>query len=152
MNNRFEGRPRFGNNNRDRQQFTPPVSVDEELDVKIEAVGEKGDGVAKKNGFVLFVPGVKEGDYVRVKVTRVLKKVGFAEVVGSAKSPEPEAQRVEEPVPKEEPEEVFEPSEDDSEDFGEDDSSDDEELDVPKELDDSSDDEDDLPFDDEDKN
>ena len=60
-----------------------PVKVGDELDVKVEAVGEKGDGLAKKDGFVLFIPGTKAGQEVRVKVTRVLKKVGFAEVVGS---------------------------------------------------------------------
>ena len=68
-----------------RRSFAP-VKVGEELDVKIEAVGEKGDGIAKKNGFVLFVPGVKEGEQVRIKVTKVLRKVGFAEVVGKGTS------------------------------------------------------------------
>jgi len=68
-----------------------PVKVGDELDVKIEAVGEKGDGIAKKDGFVLFVPGTKQGDEVRIKVTRVLQKVGFAEVAGS-KSGEAETQ------------------------------------------------------------
>ena len=59
-----------------------PVKVGDELDVKIEAVGEKGDGIAKKDGFVLFVPNTKQGDEVKIKITRVLPKVGFAEVVG----------------------------------------------------------------------
>lgn len=71
---------------RGRGSFRPrsfaPVKVGDELDVKIEAVGEKGDGIAKKDGFVLFVPGAKEGDEVRIRVTRVLQKVGFAEIVG----------------------------------------------------------------------
>ena len=70
----------------DRSSFRPrnfaPVKVGDELNVKIEAVGEKGDGIAKKDGFVLFVPGTKQGDDVRIRVTRVLQKVGFAEVVG----------------------------------------------------------------------
>ncbi len=61
-----------------------PVHVGEEVDVKIEAVGEKGDGIAKVKGFVLFVPNTKQGDEVKVKVTKVLRKVGFAEVVGQA--------------------------------------------------------------------
>lgn len=65
---------------------TPPVKVGEEIDVTIEAVGEKGDGIAKKNGFVIFVPGVKAGQQVRIKVTRVLRKVGFGEVVGAGAS------------------------------------------------------------------
>ena len=70
----------------ERGNFRPrnfaPVKVGDELDVKIEAVGEKGDGIAKKDGFVLFVPSTKQGDEVRIRVTRVLQKVGFAEVVG----------------------------------------------------------------------
>src|SRR3989338_10948763 len=73
---------------RGRGGFKPrnfaPVKVGDELDVKIEAVGEKGDGIAKKDGFVLFVPSTKTGDNVRIRVTRVLQKVGFAEVVGQA--------------------------------------------------------------------
>lgn len=90
-----------------------PVKVGEELDVKIEAVGEKGDGIAKKKGFILFVPGVKEGEDVKIKVTKVLRKVGFAEVIGKASPKEQSAQ--EESPQQEEPEEQYE----DSEDFGE---------------------------------
>ncbi|MBI4449153.1 TRAM domain-containing protein [Candidatus Woesearchaeota archaeon] len=63
---------------------TAPVKVGEELDVTIEAVGEKGDGIAKKSGFVIFIPGVKQGQTVRIRITKVLSKVGFAEVVGEA--------------------------------------------------------------------
>ena len=66
---------------------SPPVNVGDELDVKIEAVGEKGDGVAKKDGFVLFIPNVKEGEEVRIKVSRVLRKVGFADVIGKSEGP-----------------------------------------------------------------
>lgn len=65
-----------------RGPSTAPVKVGDELDVTIEAVGEKGDGIAKKDGFVLFVPGVKQGEKVHIRVTKVLRKVGFAEVVG----------------------------------------------------------------------
>jgi predicted RNA-binding protein with TRAM domain len=86
-----------------------PVNVGDELDVKIEAVGEKGDGIAKKDGFVLFVPNTKEGQEVRVRVTKVLRKVGFAEVVGSAGSRSEKAPKAEEK------EEVQ-----DTEDFGDD--------------------------------
>ena len=68
---------------KDRGHFAP-VHVGEEVDVKIEAVGEKGDGIAKVKGFVLFVPNTKQGDEVRVKITRVLRKVGFAEVIGQS--------------------------------------------------------------------
>lgn len=65
-----------------------PVRVGEELEVTIEAVGEKGDGIAKVKGFVLFVPGTKAGEKVMVRVNKVLRKVGFAEVIGNAKPKE----------------------------------------------------------------
>ena len=116
----------------------PPVKVGDELDVTIEAVGEKGDGIAKKDGFVLFVPGVKEGAQVKVRVTRVLRKVGFAEVIGAGAAPAEkeeasEEEGEEEEAPEEEesseeeaqeaPEEEEEPGEpeapEDSENFGE---------------------------------
>ena len=84
--------------------YRVPVNVGEELDVTIEAVGEKGDGITKKDGFILFVPGVTQGDTVRIKVTKVLKKVGFAEVVpGRAKeapAEEPKEEVLEEPKEK----------------------------------------------------
>ncbi|MBI2653734.1 TRAM domain-containing protein [Candidatus Woesearchaeota archaeon] len=113
---------------RGRGGFRPrsfaPVKVGDELDVKIEAVGEKGDGIAKKDGFVLFVSGTKQGDEVRIRVTRVLQKVGFAEVVGQ-KSGEEESsgeaaaeESYEETAEAESPEEKEYPGQD-TEDFGE---------------------------------
>ena len=95
-----------------------PVQVGDELDVKIEAVGEKGDGIAKKDGFVLFVPGVKEGDEVRIRVTKVLAKVGFAEVVGEAQDEVAPAEDGEEAA-EEAPEEPAEEEAGDTEEFGE---------------------------------
>ncbi|MFH1181730.1 MAG: TRAM domain-containing protein [Candidatus Woesearchaeota archaeon] len=67
---------------RDFGRSFAPVKLGDELDVTIEAVGEKGDGIAKKDGFVLFVPNTSKGDQVKIKITKVLRKVGFAEVVG----------------------------------------------------------------------
>lgn len=100
----------------------PPVNQGDVLEVSIEAVGEKGDGIARKDGFVLFVPGVKEGDRVKVKVTRVLRKVGFAEVVGdAAEAPEAEESANQHtPIQEPEPEPEPEPPAEDTEDFGED--------------------------------
>ena len=107
-----------------RRSFAP-VKVGDEIDVKIEAVGEKGDGVAKVKGFVLFVPDTQAGQEVKVRVTRVLKKVGFAEVVGSStgsteQATEESAEATEgtsEESTEEESSENAEPSED-SEEFG----------------------------------
>jgi predicted RNA-binding protein with TRAM domain len=117
----------------DRSQ-TPPVREGEEIDVTIEAVGEKGDGIAKQKGFVLFVPNTKAGERVKIRITKVLAKVGFAQVVGpattqaSAEQPRSRAPRKEEPE--------FEPKEElDSEDFGDESSEG-----SPEESDDADDD------------
>lgn len=135
----------YGNNRGNRGGFGgprfAPVNVGEELDVSIEAVGDKGDGVCKKKGFVIFVPNTKEGDHVRIKITKVLRKVAFAEVIGEAQG-EPETDDVVPPPEKEEApadsEDFGEESEDDSmdedpeeesEDFGEEDSADEDEMD-----------------------
>ncbi|NQU97831.1 TRAM domain-containing protein [Candidatus Woesearchaeota archaeon] len=120
---------------RSRRSFAP-VKEGEELVVKIEAVGAKGDGIAKKEGFVLFVPNAKEGDEVKVKVSRVLRNVGFADIVGKgAAAPEEEpAEESSEEVAEEQPavegkkakekkkktkEEPAEETPEDTEDFGE---------------------------------
>ncbi len=110
------GEDRYGGGGFARQS-TPPVREGEEFDVTIEAVGEKGDGIARRKGFVLFVPSTKAGDEVRIRVTKVLAKVGFAEKIGAAeKKPEVSApSRQQKP-----PEPEFETHEElDSEDFGE---------------------------------
>jgi len=119
---------------RGRGGFRPrnfaPVKVGDELDVKIEAVGEKGDGIAKKDGFVLFVPSTKQGDEVRIRVTRVLQKVGFAEVVGeksaesseeSSGSEEAQEESYEEPSAEGSSESEEDYSGEDTENFGEED-------------------------------
>ncbi|MEM4390093.1 MAG: TRAM domain-containing protein [Candidatus Micrarchaeia archaeon] len=61
-----------------------PVSVGEELDVTIEAVASKGDGIAKKEGFVIFVPDTKIGDKVRIKITEVRRSFAMAQRVGES--------------------------------------------------------------------
>ena len=71
---------------REERRSTAPVKAGEEITVKIEHVGEKGDGIARVKGFVIFVPNTKPGDEVKVKVTKVLKKVAFAEVAGEGSS------------------------------------------------------------------
>jgi len=59
----------------------PPVEVGDIREVKIEAVGSEGDGIAKIDGFVVFVPGVNVNDVVTIRITKVLRKYGFGEVV-----------------------------------------------------------------------
>ena len=64
-----------------------PVKEGESYEVEISSIGEKGDGIARVKGFVLFVRNVKKGEVVKVKITKVLKNVGFAEVVQKLERP-----------------------------------------------------------------
>ena len=59
----------------------PPIKEGEEFSVKIEGVGSSGDGLVRVKGFIVFVPGTKVGEEVRVRVTKVARSVGFAEKV-----------------------------------------------------------------------
>jgi len=77
------------------KEMQPPVKVDETFDVVIGNIGEKGDGIVKVKGFVIFVPDVKEREHVKIKVTKVLAKVGFGEVVDRYKEKFVEPPKVE---------------------------------------------------------
>ena len=66
---------------RERMGFSSPIDVGETYDVTIEDVGREGDGITRVEGFVVFVPNTKKGDSVKVRITKVSRRVGFAEVV-----------------------------------------------------------------------
>jgi predicted RNA-binding protein with TRAM domain len=63
------------------REKSAPVVTGETYDVSIEALAKQGDGIAKVEGFVIFVPGTKVGDKVKIKVNKVLRKFAFGEKV-----------------------------------------------------------------------
>ena len=58
-----------------------PVEEGETYDVTIQDIARQGDGIARIEGFVIFVPSTKVGDEVQIKVDKVLPKFAFASVV-----------------------------------------------------------------------
>jgi len=61
-----------------------PVPVEEgsEYEVSITDMSRRGDsGVARIQGFVIFVPGTKVGDHVKVRITKVGRTYAVGEVV-----------------------------------------------------------------------
>jgi len=60
-------------------QLTAPVRVGETHEVEITDVGSEGDGIAKVEGFTLFVPDAEVGETPTVRVTDVKARFGFAE-------------------------------------------------------------------------
>jgi predicted RNA-binding protein with TRAM domain len=59
----------------------PPVMEGKTYNVKIEDIAAEGDGIAKIDNFVIFVPGTKVGDKVEVKIEKVFRSNAFALVV-----------------------------------------------------------------------
>jgi predicted RNA-binding protein with TRAM domain len=100
----------YGNQDGFKPRSFAPVNVGDEVEVTIEAVGDKGDGIAKIKGFVLFIPNTKEGDTVNVRISKVLRKVGFADVIGDDSATAKDDSGSEE-APAEESEEATEESE-----------------------------------------
>ena len=65
-----------------RGPFQPkPVKEGDEFNVTIEAVGSKGDGIGKVEGFVVFIPGVQTGETVRIKIKEVRGKSAVGEKI-----------------------------------------------------------------------
>ncbi|WP_091689934.1 MULTISPECIES: TRAM domain-containing protein [Methanococcoides] len=62
-------------------ESTAPVEAGETYDVTIEDIAREGDGIARVSGFVIFVPGAKVGDEVSIKITKVMRKFAFGELV-----------------------------------------------------------------------
>ncbi len=62
------------------------------LTVKIEKLSNLGLGIAKVDGYVIFIPNSCPGDVVRVKITKKNKKFANAEIIEIV---EPSAHRVE---------------------------------------------------------
>ncbi|MCX8204731.1 MAG: TRAM domain-containing protein [Candidatus Nezhaarchaeota archaeon] len=58
-----------------------PVAVGGEYNVEITEVSRRGDGIARVQGFVVFVPGVKPGQRVKVRVVKMGNRYAVAEVV-----------------------------------------------------------------------
>ncbi|MCK4953678.1 TRAM domain-containing protein [Candidatus Bathyarchaeota archaeon] len=58
-----------------------PVEEGKEYEADIAELSRRGDGIAKIQGFVIFVPDTKPGDHVTFKVTRVARRFATAEII-----------------------------------------------------------------------
>jgi len=58
-----------------------PVKEGEQYEADITELSSRGDGIAKIEGFIIFVSGAKTGDHVKFKVTRVAQRFATAEIV-----------------------------------------------------------------------
>jgi 23S rRNA (uracil1939-C5)-methyltransferase len=56
-----------------------PVTEGQVYDVTITDIGERGDGIGKIDGLVIIVPDATPGETVKVRITRVERKVAFGQ-------------------------------------------------------------------------
>jgi predicted RNA-binding protein with TRAM domain len=71
-----------GGRGRGYNSFGPkPVEVGKEYDVQVTETSNRGDGIARVQGFVIFVRNGKAGENVKIKVNSVGSRFAIAEIV-----------------------------------------------------------------------
>ena len=58
-----------------------PVELGQEYEAEIEDISRRGDGIAKIEGFVIFVANAKKGEHVKFKITKIGRRFAVAELV-----------------------------------------------------------------------
>lgn len=78
-----------GDDSQSRQRFSAssmkekPVKVGEELDVTVSEVSRRGDGVARIQGFVIFIPNTKQGMQAKIRIKEIRPNFATAELIES---------------------------------------------------------------------
>jgi predicted RNA-binding protein with TRAM domain len=63
------------------QMKEAPVEEGKEYDMEITEISKRGDGLARVQGFVVFVPNTKVGEKVHIKITKVGDRFAIGEVI-----------------------------------------------------------------------
>jgi predicted RNA-binding protein with TRAM domain len=72
---------------RRNDNFGPkPVETGKEYDVQITEISRKGDGIARIQGFVIFVKNGKVGQNAKIRVMQVGNRFATAEIVNGEPS------------------------------------------------------------------
>lgn len=64
-----------------RFEAPKPVAVGDVVDAMVESQSGQGDGIAKVNGFVVFVRGARKGESCKVRITDVKRTYATGEAV-----------------------------------------------------------------------
>ncbi len=74
--------PRRGFRGRGGGRFPPkPVEVGKEYEVDVSETSRRGEGIARIQGLVTFIPNTKPGDHVKIRIIRISGRFAEAEVV-----------------------------------------------------------------------
>ena len=58
-----------------------PVKIGKQYDVKIEEIARQGDGIARIEGFVIFVPSTEINDELKIEIKAVKRTCAIGEAV-----------------------------------------------------------------------
>jgi predicted RNA-binding protein with TRAM domain len=58
-----------------------PVEMGKEYEVDITETSRQGEGIARIQGFVIFVANAKPRDHVKIRITRIGRSAASAEIV-----------------------------------------------------------------------
>jgi predicted RNA-binding protein with TRAM domain len=79
--------PRRGFRGRGGDRFPPkPVEIGKEYEVDVQETSRRGEGIARIQGLVTFIPNAKPGDHVKIRITRISRRFAEAEVVGKGEA------------------------------------------------------------------
>jgi predicted RNA-binding protein with TRAM domain len=62
-------------------ELPKPVAVGDVIEVTIISVGGQGDGIAKKDDFVIFIKGAQNGETCKIKIVEVKRTYAVGEKV-----------------------------------------------------------------------
>ena len=62
------------------------INVGERCILKCENIGSKGDGICKKDNFIVILPGAKINETYNVEITKVFDKFAFGKIIDENQS------------------------------------------------------------------
>ncbi|MCI0560434.1 MAG: TRAM domain-containing protein [Nitrososphaera sp.] len=81
---RYGGGSRYGGGGPRGFGGPKPVETGKEYDVQITEISRQGDGIARVQGFVIFVKGARVGQKAKIRITNVGARFATAELVPGA--------------------------------------------------------------------
>jgi predicted RNA-binding protein with TRAM domain len=76
----------YGGFRRNENLGPKPVETGKEYEVQITEISRKGDGIARIQGFVIFVKEGKVGQNAKIRVVQVGNRFAIAEIVDGTSS------------------------------------------------------------------
>ncbi|MCY0894177.1 MAG: 23S rRNA (uracil(1939)-C(5))-methyltransferase RlmD [Acidibacillus sp.] len=63
------------------QLMAPPVAVLDQISVEVLRLGYRGEGVARYNGFTVFIDGALAGELVKVQISKVMRTFAVGKIL-----------------------------------------------------------------------